>query len=139
MRGAEEHFYRACSRAYFTDAEWAELSEDERSEISKTMFRVFIAQAEGALLSGTFDSRLDRWSAPMPFRVDERGWEELTATIVACRAEVEQIRHGAGKRLEDESETQGIPLSFGIFSFKSPIMGEGSTHECGGGRARSAR
>jgi hypothetical protein len=124
VRGSQEHFYRASARAYFTDAEWAALSISERREISKTMFRGFIAQGEGALLSDTFDSRPDRWLAWMPFAVDEQGWDELTAAIGTCWAEVEQIRHDARRRLDTDGDTAGIPATFGIFGFESPLLGD---------------
>jgi hypothetical protein len=124
VRGSEEHFYRACARAHFGTEEWAELSDAERRGISKTMLQGFIAQGEGALLSETFDSRMDRWLAWIPFEVDERGWDELTTAIGACWAEIEQIRHEAGERLADASGSDAIPVTFGIFGFESPPMGE---------------
>jgi hypothetical protein len=126
VRGAEEHIYRACSRAFFTDEQWARLSGEERAGISKTMIRGFIAQAEGALLSDTFDSRLDRWLAWIPFEADERGWRELTTAIGACWAEVEQIRHDATRRLTEDRDTKSSPVTFGIVGFESPELGGAS-------------
>ncbi len=123
VRGSEEHLYRANSRAYFTDAEWEKMDAAERADISKTMLSGFIAQAEGAMLLDTFDSRTDRWLAWIPFNVDERGWDELTTAIGACYAEIEQIRHDAGKRLE-AGEGPTVPATFGVFGFESPPMGD---------------
>lgn len=123
VRGAEEHFYRARCRAYFDTEEWESFDVEERDKISKTMMRGFIAQAEGAMLSDTFDARKDRWLAWIPFNVDQQGWDELNKAIGACYAEVERIRHEAGGRLR-AAEEPPIPTTFGVFGFESPPMGE---------------
>jgi hypothetical protein len=125
VRGSEEHFYRAKSRAYFTDAEWREMDKWERAPISKTMLTGFMAQAEGAMLSDTFDSRTDRWLAWIPFKVDQRAWDEMNAAASACYAEIEQIRHDAARRMQSsEGAEAAIPATFGIFTFESPPMGD---------------
>lgn len=124
VRGTEEHFYRAKSRAYFTNEEWSALDREERAALSKTMFRGFLAQAEGALLYDTFDLRVDRSLAWIPFRVDERGWSEMVTSIASCFAEVEQIRRDAEKRLEGNPEATATPVTFGIFGFESPMIGD---------------
>jgi hypothetical protein len=120
VRGTEEHFYRARSRAYLTEEEWSALGLQERVDISKTMLTGFIAQAEGAMLAGTFDSRVERCLAWVPFQVDGRGWDELTTAIHACFAEVEQIRRESADRLASEENASAIPATFGIFGFESP-------------------
>jgi hypothetical protein len=124
VRGAVEHIYRGTARAYFTDEEWAHLGYDERTAISRTMLQGFIARAEGATLSGTFDSRIDRWLAWAPLKLDERGWNELTTAIGACYAEIEQIRHDALKRLAASEEEPNVSATFGIFGFESPPLGD---------------
>ena len=124
VRGSEEHFYRARSRAYFTDEEWSALGREERAAISKTMLQGFMAQAEGALLCDTFDSRLDRWLAWVPFKVDKRGWAEMVSAIACCYTEVEQIRHAACARLGQQADLEAIPVTFGIFGFESPMVGD---------------
>jgi hypothetical protein len=125
-RGAPEHFYRAKARAYFTDAEWLAMGMDERAAISKTMLRGFIAQAEGAMLMDTFDSRLDRWVAWLPFNTDQQGWDEVISAIRTAFTTVDQVRQDSGLRLIANGSTP-IPLTFGIFGFESPPMGDSPT------------
>jgi DNA-binding transcriptional ArsR family regulator len=126
VRGTEEHFYVARSRAYFTDAEWEEMEEAERADISKTMITGFLAQAEGAMLTGTLDARTDRWLAWIPFNVDERGWDDMTTAIRDCYVQIEQIREESGERLR-AGEGPPVPATFGIFGFESPQMGDAPT------------
>jgi hypothetical protein len=124
VRGALEHIYRGTARAYFTDEEWSHLGYDERTAITRTMLQGFIARAEGATLSGTFDSRIDRWLAWAPLKLDEQGWNELTTAIGTCYAEVEQIRHDALGRLADSESEPSVSATFGIFGFESPPMSD---------------
>ena len=65
VRGSVEHIYGARSRAQFDEEQWAALDLDERKAISKVVLQGFIAQAEGAMLSGTFGGRfgcLSNWT-----------------------------------------------------------------------------
>lgn len=118
-RGAVEHIYRGRARAYFSDAEWAKLSGEQRHEISTTMLQGMFARAEGAMLSGTFDSRSNRHLTWVAMDLDERGWGELTETLANAFSAVEQIRHDAAKRLNEEDQ-QGIHATVGILGFPSP-------------------
>jgi hypothetical protein len=119
VRGAVEHFYRARSRAFFSDEDWAKLDEQERREISKVVLQSLIAQAEGAMLSETFDSRQDRWLAWIPLKLDEHGWSELHDSLERCYREVERIQDDAKGRL-DRSGEDSIAATFGVMGFESP-------------------
>ena len=118
-RGAVEHIYRGTARAYFSDAEWRKLSPEQRERVSMTVLQGMIARAEGALISGTFDSHLDRHLTWVAMDLDERGWGELTETLANAFSAVEQIRHDAAKRLNEES-SKGIHATVGMLGFQSP-------------------
>jgi hypothetical protein len=75
-RGATEHVYRGRARAFFSNEEWGELTEGERSLISRTMYQGLAARAEGAMMAHTFDSRVDRHLSWLAMEVDERGWSD---------------------------------------------------------------
>jgi hypothetical protein len=120
VRGATEHFYRAESEAFFTTAEWKALTDDQRHDISRVMWQRFEAQVESAMHNGTFDSRLERMLAWSPVMVDEKGWKEMSVSIEACYAEMEQIRKDAAARLADSDE-EPMRATFGLFTFLSPI------------------
>jgi DNA-binding transcriptional ArsR family regulator len=122
-RGSVEHVYRAKSRAQFDKDQWDELDLEERTAIAKVMLQSFIAQAEGAMLSGTFESRADRWLAWLPLKLDERGWTEMIASLESCWAEIEELGQAAGKRLKD-SGAEPIPTTLALFGFESPQLPE---------------
>jgi hypothetical protein len=118
-RGATEHVYSSKARAYFTDEEWAALTQRERCLISRTMYQGLAARAEGAMIAHTFDSRTDRHLTWIAMEVDERGWSELMGTLAGTYGDVEQIRHDARERLAASGE-QVVPVTVGMLGFESP-------------------
>jgi hypothetical protein len=118
-RGATEHIYRGTARAYFTDEEFARLTLEERRDLSRVSFQGLIARFDGALRADTIDNRPDRHLTWIAMDVDEQGWSEMMACLADCFGEVEQIRHDAGKRLEDSGETP-VPMTYGMVGFESP-------------------
>ncbi len=119
-RGSVEHVYRSLGRAYFSDRQWNELDHEERVRLSKTMVQGLMARIEGALMSGTFDSRVNRHLTWIAMRLDEQGWSEMTTALTAAFGEVEQIRADAEARLDRDGE-DGIPSTCGILGFPSPV------------------
>lgn len=118
-RGATEHVYAGKARAYFTDEEWAELTQRERCLISRTMYQGLAARAEGAMLAHTFDSRADRHLTWFAMEVDERGWTELMSTLAGTYGEITQIRHDARDRLAASGD-KVVPVTIGMLGFESP-------------------
>jgi hypothetical protein len=119
-RGSVEHVYRGLGRAYFSDLQWNELDREERVRLSKTMVQGLMARVEGALMSDTFDSRVNRHLTWIAMRLDEQGWSEMTTALTAAFGEVEQIRADAEARLDRDGE-DGISSTCGILGFPSPF------------------
>jgi hypothetical protein len=119
-RGSVEHVYRGLGRAYFSDLQWNELDREERVRLSKTMVQGLMARIEGALMSDTFDSRVNRHLTWIAMRLDEQGWSEMTTALTAAFGEVEQIRADAEARLDRDGEA-GISSTCGILGFPSPV------------------
>jgi hypothetical protein len=118
-RGSVEHVYRGLGRAYFSDLQWNELDHQDRVKVSKTTVQGLIARIEGALMSDTFDARMNRHLTWIAMRLDEQGWSEMTTALTAAFGEVEQIRADAEARLERDGE-EGIHSTCGILGFPSP-------------------
>lgn len=118
-RGAMEHVYEGKARVYFTDAEFEDMPDDRRRELSRISFQGLVARADGAMQAGTFDARFDRHLTWMPLQLDEQGWEELSTAMASCFGEVEQIRHDAKDRLAKSGEPS-VPVTFGMVGFESP-------------------
>jgi AraC-like DNA-binding protein len=118
-RGAMEHIYRGTSRVYFTDEEFAQLSFEERSQLSRISFQGLIARTDRAMQAGSFDARTDRHLTWMPFGVDQRGWEEMMDSMSECFGEIERIRHEAADRLAASGE-EPVTVTVGMLGFESP-------------------
>lgn len=118
-RGAVETVCRGAARAYFSDAEWEDFSEDQRKVISKVVYQGLFARVESAMIEGTFDTRGDRWLVWRAMQLDEQGWKDFTAALHRVDAEVETIHQDAQARLA-ETESQAIPATYGMLGFESP-------------------
>lgn len=118
-RGVMEHVYRGCGALSFNDEEWAELSDAERQRISRMLIRGIVARADGAMIAGTFDARLDRHVTWMPIELDERGWKEMMLSLMAAFSKADAIRRRAAIRLAESGE-EPIPATVGFLGFESP-------------------
>lgn len=118
-RGATEHVYTGKARAYFTDEEWADLTQRERCLISRTMYQGLAARADGAMMAHTFDSRTDRHLTWIAMEVDEKGWTELMSTLAGTLGEITQIQHDAQDRLASSGD-KVVPVTVGMLGFESP-------------------
>jgi hypothetical protein len=119
-RGSIEHVYRGLGRAYFSDHRWGELDHEERVTVSRATVQGLLARIEGALMSETFDSRVDRHLTWIAMRLDEQGWSEMTTALTATFGEIEQIRADAEARLDRDGK-EGIPSTCGLLGFPSPV------------------
>jgi DNA-binding transcriptional ArsR family regulator len=120
-RGAKEVFYRANAVAYFSDEDWADLNIQERRPITRVVAQGLIAQIEGAIMAGTFDSRPDRWLLYEPLELDEQGWCDLRDAIARMYGEVRVIQGESSRRLGTSGgDCPPIRTTFGVTSFESP-------------------
>jgi acyl-CoA reductase-like NAD-dependent aldehyde dehydrogenase len=118
-RGSVEHVYRSVTRAEFTEDEWAKLPADERCRILTIAWQGLMVKTEAARLAHTLDGRDGTSVAWTDANLDERGWAELTTTIAANYAEMEQIRKDAESRLA-ETKDESIPVTFATLAFERP-------------------
>jgi hypothetical protein len=116
---ASEHAYRGTKRAYFSDDEWAELSIEERTEITTVAWQGLTARMEAARMAATVDARDDRWLAWTAAKLDEQGWAEMTEALVESSQRLEAIRGAAEARLA-KSNADPISATFALLGFESP-------------------
>lgn len=118
-RGAVEHVYRGLARVYLNAAEFEAMPPEARRQLSRISLQALIARADRAVDADTFDARSDRHLTWMPMQLDERGWNEVIATLAATLGELTQIRHDAKDRLASSGE-QVVPATVALLSFESP-------------------
>jgi hypothetical protein len=118
-RGASEHVYRGRSRVFFTDKEFQRMSAKERAKLTRAATQGLMARTEGAIASGTFDSRTDRHLSWVAMELDERGWKELMTALRGCYSEVDRIHKDAQDRLAGSGD-EVIPVTAALLGFESP-------------------
>jgi len=117
-RGAMEHYYRATSRAFLNDDEWARLPESIRPGMSASLLRTIMNDAAESLKSGNFERRKDRHMSWTPMIVDETGWGDLTKGFEALLELVLEIQRTSAERLAKADE-EGIPISAAMLAFEA--------------------
>lgn len=119
-RGAVEHYYRAIVPPLHTDADWAKLPKETRTEITAVTLSGIIGEAVRALNKDTFNTRKDRHLSRMPMELDEEGWEELVERQAAWLEELVQIKADAAVRLQKAGGKGGRRFFAGIMGFETP-------------------
>lgn len=118
-RGAVEHVYRGLARVFLSDEEFEAMKREDRNQLSRISLQGLIARADRAIGEETFDARSDRHLTWMPMQLDERGWEEVIATLASAFGELTQIRHDARDRIAASGE-KVVPATVGMLGFESP-------------------
>jgi DNA-binding transcriptional ArsR family regulator len=127
-RGAVEHFYRATTRASFSDAEWAQLPRSVRPGMSARLLYDIMDDAMGAIGAGTFDARDDRHLSWTPMVLDEEGWQEAVAAQTELLERFFDIQAASAGRLAEAGE-EGLSASFSMMGFETPRRKRSSAGE----------
>jgi hypothetical protein len=120
-RGAVEHIYRGCGRAFYTSEEFKKLSLRERMMLSRTSFQGLMARTARAIASGTFDKRTNRQLTWRAMHLDEQGWQEMTDHLDEAFAKSEAIREAAAERIR-QGDGEAIPATVGFLGYESPPL-----------------
>jgi hypothetical protein len=120
-RGASEHVYEGTSRVFFSDTEFEDLPFEIRKGLSKAALQGVVARSDGAIRSGSFDSRTDRHLTWRAFRSDEQGWQEMTDILADAFHKLEAARKAAENRLAEQEE-EGFPATYAMLGFESPPL-----------------
>jgi DNA-binding transcriptional ArsR family regulator len=120
VRGAVEHFYRAVVRPITLTDDEAELSTSERTSFARTIWSLITANATNALEAGTLVDRADHHLTRVPLRVDEQGWDEMTAAYMELYERVYEIQADAAERLGAVPGDPGISVLSVLAFFETP-------------------
>lgn len=74
---AVEHFYRVTARPFFSNEDWALLSDAERTGVTRGIALAMVQDIAAALETGSIDSRLDRHMTRTPLQLDDEAWTRL--------------------------------------------------------------
>ncbi|MEA2377789.1 MAG: hypothetical protein QOK00_3584 [Thermoleophilaceae bacterium] len=118
-RGAIEHYYRALTRPFFSDRDWARLPRSGRQAVSDAILQMVWEDASEAMKADTFESHSDRHLSRSPLVLDEQGWSEVSALLRQVHAQAEGIAAKSGKRLA-KTPDDGIPTRLVMMHFEAP-------------------
>lgn len=121
VRGANEHFYRATTRAVITDEEWVQIPTNFKDDIVAEQTKATGQAITEAMASGAFNARNDRRQTWITMIVDEQGWTRAMAIL--ARAETELIENEAASLERLPKGNKGIPLAASIMGFEMALSG----------------
>jgi DNA-binding transcriptional ArsR family regulator len=113
-RGALEHFYRAVTRGWFSEDDWARLPRAARRGIVGQSLQRIFSDVTAAVDAGGFDgpaSQVKRTS----LELDERGLEELHEVLASTAARVNQINAESADR---RAGAEGMSTELALLHFE---------------------
>ena len=117
-RGAVEHFYRATSRAFLSDEEWARLPKSVRVGFSSSLLQTLMDEAVTALKAGTFDAHDDHHLSRTRVNVDEQGWRDIAAVLADSLKRIMDIQAESVDRIAATGD-ETVPATVAMMSFES--------------------
>jgi DNA-binding transcriptional ArsR family regulator len=128
VRGAVEHFYKAVRRPALNDQESAELSPEEREQLSIFIIQQEVIDAALALEAGTLDRRIDRHLSRVKLVLDEEGWGELTELMADGLDTILEIQARSAERIAHQGGEGGFPAVTALSCFEMPEEKEPPRH-----------
>jgi DNA-binding transcriptional ArsR family regulator len=123
-RGAIEHHYRALTRPFLDDEDWAQLPPSARKAVSNTVLTKALGDVRSAVAAGTFDDRADRHLSYSSLLLDEKGWRSLIDRMNELLDwAIEEQAACAGRRQDDESGGGEVRARLTMFSYSAPPVG----------------
>jgi hypothetical protein len=123
-RGAIEHHYRALTRPFLDDDDWAQLPPSARRAVSNTVLSKALADVRNAVATGTFDERPDRhlsYSAPV---LDEQGWQALNERLNELLDwTIEEQAAAAGRLQDEQSGGPEVRSRLTLLAYPAPPVG----------------
>jgi DNA-binding transcriptional ArsR family regulator len=136
-RGAIEHHYRALTRPFLGDDDWAQLPPSARKAVSNTVLAKAMGDVRTAVAAGTFDDRTDRHLSYSALLLDEQGWRGLGDRLAeVLEWAIEEQAACAGRRQDGESGGPEVRARLTMLAYSAPPPG---TETAAPKRRRSGR
>jgi DNA-binding transcriptional ArsR family regulator len=119
-RGATEYFYRATAPAIFDNGTWSDVPDQIEVTQSWTTFEQLSERVKEAIEAGTFEARSDNHLSWSLLRLDQQGWEKVSAAVDALFAFILEERDRAEDRIADSGET-ATTTTVALAAFESPM------------------
>jgi DNA-binding transcriptional ArsR family regulator len=123
-RGAIEHHYRALTRPFLEDDDWAQLPPSARKAVSNTILSKMVGDVRLAVATGTFDERSERHLSYAPLMLDEQGWRDLNERLGAVLAwAIEEQAASAGRLQDEASGGPEVRARLSMLAYSAPPVG----------------
>ena len=126
-RGAMECVYSGFLPAFPSDEEFKRLPFARRQELSRISCQGLAARIDGAIRSGTFDKRRDRYLTWLTADLDAEGWWMMGEVLAQTYGLLEIVINSAASRMgdaeHDKAETP-IPVTLALLGFESPSLAD---------------
>jgi hypothetical protein len=103
-RGAIEHHYRALTRSFLNEHDWAQIPLSARKAVSNTNLNKALDDIRAAMDAGTFEERTDRHQSYSTLLLDEEGWTELNDKLAEVLDWALGEQAAAAVRIRDGAE-----------------------------------
>jgi len=118
-RSAVERFYKATRPVMFDQESWAELPVSAEPTYGWTVFKALSERVKEAVRAGTLEARLDSHFSWAILRLDQRGWEKVSAAIDELSAQILEEIDKAERRI-GASDAESIAMTTALLTFESP-------------------
>jgi DNA-binding transcriptional ArsR family regulator len=123
-RGAIEHHYRALTRPFLDDEDWAQLPSSARKAVSNTVLSKALTDVRRAVASGAFDERADRHLSYAPLMLDEQGWRALGERLnELLEWAIEEQAASASRVQDDHAGGPQIRTRLTLLAYSAPPAG----------------
>jgi DNA-binding transcriptional ArsR family regulator len=120
-RGAIEHHYRALTRPFLDDDDWAQLPPSARKAVSNTVLSKALGDVRNAVAAGTFDDRADRHLSYSALMLDEQGWGELGRRLNELLDwAIEEQAAAAGRLQDDQAGGAEVRARLTLLAYSAP-------------------
>jgi DNA-binding transcriptional ArsR family regulator len=113
-RGALEHFYRAVTRGWFSEDDWARLPRSARRGIVGQSLQRIFTDVTAAVDAGGFDGPASQVTRTA-LELDEKGLEEVSKVIATANERVAQINAESADR---RAGTGGVTTELALLHFE---------------------
>lgn len=120
-RGAVAHFHRAVMRPIWSDADWEQLTVEERQHYVTWLLQMANCDVAMAILGGTFQSEVQTHASRTCLQLDEQARGELAEIQdQALRATLE-VEERCAKRMSGQSECCVKPVVAVMYCVDMPL------------------
>jgi DNA-binding transcriptional ArsR family regulator len=100
-RGAIEHHYRALTRPYLSDDDWAQIPASARQTVSRAVLTKAFDDVRAAVDADVFDARTSRHLSHSPLVLDEQGFDAVATRLAEVLDWAMEQQAESARRLRD--------------------------------------